>query len=351
MFKSTRFITSFLVISGLLALAAPERVSGTTHPEVFISATALHAIMAEKKTDRRLVVAEVGWGGAAGYYDKGHLPGSIHINTDEIEYDNFKKRSATAPDKLERSTTAREDLVKGLTADDELAKNWWNLYPDKYLFPAFADMGIDLDTLVVVYGKDMTGAARLAWALLYAGVKDVRLLDGGLESWKKAGYEATTAASPRAPVASFGTAKALHPEYRVDIAFVREVVNGKHPDAVIADIRTRGEYEGATAPYSYIPTKGRIKGALWGQAGDGPWSMEAYVNDDGTLKAPEAIEAMWATRGIAADREVSFYCGTAWRSSLAFLYAYRLGWPRIANFDSSWYEWSMGPEASLNPVE
>lgn len=306
-------------------------------------------MMTEKKANRRLVVAEVGWGGPAGNYDKGHIPGSIHVNTDEIEYDLFKKRSAS--DKLERSTSLREDQVKGLSADAELPKNWWNIYPDRYLLPAFADMGIELDALVVVYGKDVVGAARLAWALLYAGVKDVRLLDGGLTAWKKAGFEVTTVASARTSVPSFGTDKALHPEYRVDITFVREVANGTHPDAVIADIRTRGEYEGATAPYSFIPTKGRIKGALWAQAGDGPWSMEAYVNNDGTLKDPKVIEAMWAKRSITADKQVSFYCGTAWRSSLAFLYAYHLGWPRIANFDSSWYEWSMGPEASENPVE
>ncbi len=329
----------------------PTRAMAVGHPEVFISAGTLQQILTEKKAERRMVLAEVGWGGPADYYDKGHIPGAIHVNTDEIEYDLFKKRSATAPDTLERSTSPREDQVKGLSADSELAKNWWNIYPDRYLLPAFADMGIDLETLVVIYGKDVSAAARLAWALLYAGVKDVRLLDGGLEAWKKAGYEVTSVASARTPVRSFGSNKALHPEYRVDIAYVREVVNGRHPEAVIADIRTRGEYEGATAPYSYIPTKGRIKGALWGQAGKGPWTMEAYVNEDGSLKEARAVQAMWAERGITADKQVSFYCGTAWRSSLAFLYAYRLGWPRIANFDSSWYEWSMGPEASRNPVE
>lgn len=348
---SCKNLYPYMLVFFLFDLAMPARSMGAPHPEIFISAATLQKIMAEKKADQRLVVAEVGWGGPAGSYDKGHIPGSIHVNTDEIEYDLFKKRSVTASDKLERSTSLREDQVKGLSADTELPKNWWNIYPDRFLLPAFADMGIDLDTLVVIYGKDVIAAARLAWALLYAGVRDVRLLDGGLEAWEKAGYEVTTIPSARSPVPSFGTDKALHPEYRVDIAFIREVVNGKHSKAVIADIRTRGEYEGATAPYSFIPTKGRIKGALWGQAGDGPWSMEAYVNNDGTLKDPKIIESMWAKRGITADKQVSFYCGTAWRSSLAFLYAYRLGWPRIANFDSSWYEWSMGPEASQNPVE
>jgi thiosulfate/3-mercaptopyruvate sulfurtransferase len=342
---------ALIFIFSILASHEAHKAMAAEHPEVFIMAETLQKIVVAKNPQQRLVIAEVGWGGPADYYDKGHIPGAIHVNTDEIEYDLFKKRSAWPADKLERSTSIREDQVKGLSADDELPRNWWNIYPDKYLLPALADMGIDIDSTVVVYGKDISGAARLAWTLFYAGVKDVRMLDGGLEAWKRAGYPVTTAASKRAAVASFGATRALHPEYRVNIAYVREVVNGKRPDAVIADIRTRGEYEGATAPYSYIPTKGRIKGALWGQAGDGPWSMEAYVEKDGRLKAPKEIEAMWAKRGIVGDKHVSFYCGTAWRSSLAFLYAYRLGWPNIANFDSSWYEWSMGPEAAMNPVE
>jgi len=79
--------------------------------------------------------------------------------------------------------------------------------------------------------------------------------------------------------------------------------------------------------------------------------MEYYVNEDGTFKSLQEVELMWAANGITRDKHVAFYCGTAWRSSLAFFYAYQMGWPRISNFDSSWYEWSMGPEATKNPVE
>ncbi len=50
---------------------------------------------------------------------------------------------------------------------------------------------------------------------------------------------------------------------------------------------------------------------------------------------------MWAAQGITRDKHTLFYCGTAWRSSLAFIYAYMMGWDRISNFDSSWYEWTM----------
>jgi rhodanese-related sulfurtransferase len=35
-----------------------------------------------------------------------------------------------------------------------------------------------------------------------------------------------------------------------------------------------------------------------------------------------------------------FYCGTGWRASLAFFYAWLMGWEQIAVFDGGWFEWS-----------
>ncbi len=40
---------------------------------------------------------------------------------------------------------------------------------------------------MILYGRDVYAAARVAQILLYAGVKDVRLLDGGWKSWSDAG--------------------------------------------------------------------------------------------------------------------------------------------------------------------
>lgn len=317
--------------------------------KLLVSADELHAMMADEHS--KPLIFEVAWGGPEEDYAKGHIPTSMHLNTDLLEYDEFHKRSATPAKKLGRSTTVEQDQAKGLGADDSLARNWWNIYPDQYLFPAFAALGIDLNQTVVLYGKDMTAAARAAWALLYAGVENVRLLDGGLTGWKKAGYAISKEPTLPKPVESFGTEKALHPEYLVDVAFVRTAVTEKDDHVVIADIRTRREYQGEAAPYSYIPTMGRIAGAKWGHAGHGPWTMDYYVDGKGYFVDPVKVEERWKEAGITGDKHVAFYCGTAWRSSLAFLYAYMLGWDEISNFDSSWYEWSMGPEKELNPIE
>ncbi len=88
------------------------------------------------------------------------------------------------------------------------------------------------------------------------------------------------------------------------------------------------------------------------------WGTDEFVNDDGTLKSPAEIEATWAGQGITSDKHLSFYCGTAWRSSLAWFYGYMMGYENIANFDSSWFEWRMGDGSAyagadpvLNPIE
>jgi thiosulfate/3-mercaptopyruvate sulfurtransferase len=37
---------------------------------------------------------------------------------------------------------------------------------------------------------------------------------------------------------------------------------------------------------------------------------------------------------------VIFYCGSGWRSSLAFLYAQWLGYERVRNYSDGWSGWS-----------
>src|SRR5262249_54829022 len=50
------------------------------------------------------------------------------------------------------------------------------------------ELGIGPDVRVVVYGgDDVRDAARVWWILRYWGVKDVRLLNGGLPAWLASG--------------------------------------------------------------------------------------------------------------------------------------------------------------------
>ena len=56
---------------------------------------------------------------------------------------------------------------------------FWNKVSDSALLQLLLSLGIRHDTTVILYGRNTTAAARAAHLMLYAGVKDVRLLDGG----------------------------------------------------------------------------------------------------------------------------------------------------------------------------
>ena len=77
--------------------------------------------------------------------------------------------------------------------------------------------------------------------------------------------------------------------------------------------------------------------------------MQHYRNVDNTMRAYPEITANWAEAGITADKWVAFYCGTGWRASETWFYAYLQGWQRIAVYDGGWFEWSQDPVN--NPIE
>ncbi|WP_342117736.1 sulfurtransferase [Pseudoduganella sp. OTU4001] len=257
---------------------------------------------------------EVGCGDQAAF-EAGHIPGAGYIDTNRLE---------------------RQPL--------------WNKVSDDALLALLLESGIRHDTTVILYGRSSLAAARAAHLLLYAGVADVRLLDGGLDGWLRAGHalESGAGAAPQ-PVAAFGAAFPLRPDFLIDTAQARELL--QQPDGALVSIRTWQEHVGATSGYSYIEARGDIPGARWGRAGnDGDvHSMSEYQQADGTMKPPAEISALWRRAGVEPGQRTAFYCGTGWRASLAFFYAWLMEWERISVYDGGWCEWSrVNPPASCS---
>ena len=220
----------------------------------------------------------------------------------------------------------------------------FNKVDDAALLALLLAHGIDQGATVIVYGRSMLAAARAAHLLLYAGVADVRLLDGDFARWRAAGLPCQRGPVPaRAPVRRFGAAFPACPH------FLTAKAEARGDTTALVSVRTWREFTGASSGYSYIAARGDIAGARWGRAGrEGDVnSMSEYHDAHGRMLPAAAIERMWEAEGIVRTRASVFYCGTGWRASLAFFYAWVMGWEEISVYDGGWFEWSADPD---NPV-
>jgi 3-mercaptopyruvate sulfurtransferase SseA len=273
-----------------------------------VSAIGLAALLSHR--DLRLdggLLIEAGCGGRR-LFEASHIPGAGYLDTCEIE-----------------------------------AAPLWNTVPDDTLLGVLLAHGIRHDTTVILYGRNNLAAARVAHLLLYAGVADVRLLDGGFTAWQAGGFPCETGpAWPALPAGDFGMPFPAHPGYLLGTTQARALLG--RTDAALVSIRSEAEFLGKVSGYRYIAARGDIPGARWGRAGeDGDVnSMSAYQLADGTMRPANEIAAMWARGGIASGQRIAFYCGTGWRASMAFFYAWLMGWPAIAVYDGGWLEWSGG---------
>lgn len=261
-----------------------------------------------------------------GDYEKGHIPGAVDLDTNALE----------SPDTWNRRSPAevRETLQHlGITTDTTVVLYGRHSFPDnRDPFPGSA--------------AGELGAFRCAFIMLWAGVKDVRVLNGGVQSWEDEGLELTTEEGERRPVPDFGAPIPASPELAVDLPQARAILASD--DANLVCVRSWREYIGEVSGYNYIEKKGRIPGAVFAECGTDAYHMENYRNLDHTTREYGEIEASWRQAGITPDKHNAFYCGTGWRGSEAFFNAWLMGWPRVSVYDGGWYEWSADDG---NPIE
>ncbi|MFC1552343.1 rhodanese-like domain-containing protein [Candidatus Latescibacterota bacterium] len=257
-----------------------------------------------------------------GDYDLGHIPGAIWMDT--------------------------------LILEDE---NTWNRRTPEELEEELCAHGITKDTCVVLYGRTANpnmsqehpgkeagqiGSMRAAMILKYAGVQDVRVLDGGLASWIRAGGDIAREETLPEPVESTGMNIPECPEFIVDMDEAKEML--ADPGSELVSMRSWPEFIGDVSGYHYVGPKGRIPGAVFGNCGSDAYHMENYRNHDDTMRSYHDIAADWRKIGITPEKHIAFYCGTGWRASEAFYYARLMGWDNVSVYDGGWYEWSADPD-------
>jgi len=188
--------------------------------------------------------------------------------------------------------------------------------------------GLRRESTVVVYDDDRSmTAARAWWVLRWAGLPDVRVLDGGLWAWEKAGF--ATASAPPVPAPSdIVLTPGNMPEFGPDDA-ARFADQG-----VLIDARIRVNYIGGTTAAGQ-PRRGHIPGAVSAPAPDN-------VTDYGTFIEAFALRELYASLGVDGRRPVGVYCGAGMSAAHTVLALASLG-VDAAMYPGSWSAWVHDP--------
>lgn len=212
----------------------------------------------------------------------------------------------------------------------------FTLAPPDRIAAVMAREGVGEDSTVVLYGRAGEWAVHRAWWVLTAsGLRDVRVLDGGLAAWETAGLPLETA-PPAPPEPAPPMTLTPRPEMRADKPRVARALSESR--ARLVNALGRELFEGRGDQVFGRP--GRIPGSL---------SLPSASLQDETgrfLPLPE-LEARFRTLGVAEDTPVIPYCGGGIAAStLAFVLAL-LGHDEVALYDGSLLEWGADPDAPM----
>ena len=187
--------------------------------------------------------------------------------------------------------------------------------------------GIDDADEVVVYDQNTSlGAARAWWVLRWAAHPAVRVLDGGLDAWRRAGHPVTAevpSPTPGSITVRPGSVPVLDAEGAAAMART----------GVLLDVRTPERYRGEAEPIDRVA--GHVPGAV-------NLPMAEVLDPDGRFLPPDRIRARVAEVGVRRDTPVGTSCGsgvTAAQMSLALASAGIDSIPYIG----SWSEWIEDP--------
>ena len=201
---------------------------------------------------------------------------------------------------------------------------------------AFEEVGIGTDLPVVVYDdSDGLWAARFFWALEYLGHDDVHILDGGLRSWKDAGYGASRRISD-VPESHFEVN--VQPNLLISSETLLEDFDEQ--GLLLIDTRSPAEYTGKK---SFSKRKGHIPGAM-----NIDWVENLSNGEGSSFLRLDDLDALYESNGVTRDMNIVTYCQAGVRAAHAYFALRLLGYEHVALYDDSWEHWGNSDET---PVE
>lgn len=265
----------------------------------FVSAVELNDLLTRGEPVR---VIDVRWRldrpeAGHGDYLTGHIPGAVFVGLDTELATHGEPSEGRHP-------------LPSTAALQEAARRW----------------SVRAGDTVVAYDDFKSISAARAWWLLRQGGIDVRVLDGGIQGWKAAGFDVATDDVRPEP----GDV-VLRP-IGGDAISIDEAA-AFPASGVLIDARAADRYRGDSEPYD--PVGGHIPGAR-------NLPEPVHFDAQGRILDRETILASFAEVGVAPGTTVAAYCGSGVTAAHTALVLHEVGIDAKV-FPGSWSQWSNTP--------
>lgn len=215
-------------------------------------------------------------------------------------------------------------VEEGASGDE----TWGLILEPKELAKRLGEKGIAKDKKIVLFSGAQKGwgdDGRIAWELLAAGYKDVKIVDGGFAALKKAGLKTSIESTKFDPVTV--TIDTINQDHVIRT----EELKKDYKDYKIVDVREDKEYNGeilyGEAKGGHLPGAHHIK-------------FTDLFESSGKLKSNAALTKLFEAAGLEKDDKIVTYCTAGIRSAYMELVMEMCGFKQVKNYDGSYYRWA-----------
>ncbi|MFM0955778.1 3-mercaptopyruvate sulfurtransferase [Yersinia enterocolitica] len=240
-------------------------------------------------------------------FEQGHIPGAVYFDIDAIA------DSSTDLPHMLPSPQVFSEMVGQLGVSDQ-------------------------HTLVIYDDGNLFSAPRVWWTFRIFGAPKVYILAGGFSGWQQAGFaleSGPTFPTPQTFNATFNDTAVKN---------VHEVLAALGNNEIqILDARPAGRFKALEPEPRPGLRLGRIPGSI-----NVPWGS---MVENGNLKSPQELEAIFAAQGVDLTKPIITSCGSGVTAAVVALGLAAVNAPSVALYDGSWAEWGASDSLPIDSTK